>query len=99
MKAYFPSTVAFYEEMCVFFLKKRVRKVRETESPEVPLSFGEGFRRSLVNAAGCREAVSFMEYFISSPILGKCWPQGRCFIIFIEQVQFHTIISIVSATL
>ena len=38
MKAYFPSTVAFYEEMCVFFfLKKRVRKVRETESPEVPL--------------------------------------------------------------
>ena len=35
MKAYFPSTVAFYEEMCVFFL--RVRKVRETENPEVPL--------------------------------------------------------------
>ena len=57
MKAYFPSTVAFYEEMCVFcflfFFKKRVRKVRETEKPEVPLWFGEGLRRSLVKAVGC----------------------------------------------
>ena len=59
MKAYFSSTVAFYEEMCgFFFLKKRVRKVRETQSPEVLLEFGEGLRRSLVNAAGYREAVS-----------------------------------------
>ena len=40
LKAYFPSTVAFYEEMCGFFFflfKKRVRKVRETENPELPL--------------------------------------------------------------
>ena len=34
--AYFPSTVALYEEMYISF-KKRVRKVRETENPEVPL--------------------------------------------------------------
>ena len=77
MKAYFPSTVAFYEEMCVFcflfFFKKRVRKVRETEKPEVPLWFGEGLRRSLVDAAGRREAVSCDRWAQSSAGLSFAW--------------------------
>ena len=62
MKACFPSTVAFYEEMCFFFFffKKIVRKVRETGTPEVPLEFGEGLRRSFVNAAGCRGGSLFL---------------------------------------
>ena len=50
----------------LFFFKKRVRKVRETENPEVPLWFGKGLRRSLVNAAGCWEAVSSCAWWAQS---------------------------------
>ena len=38
---------------------------------------------------------SYGVFSLYSPTLGKCWTQIRCVIIFIEQVQFHTIISIV----
>ena len=55
MKACFPCTVAFYQEVCriFFFFLRKVFEVRETGNPEVPLYFGEGLRRSLGNAAGC----------------------------------------------
>ena len=54
MKACFPCTVAFYQEVCrIFFFLRKVFEELETGNPEVPLYFGEGLRRSLGNAAGC----------------------------------------------